>query len=58
MRPLLRWISLVATVVLLAVLGAARTHQQNFVLFLGVVLGSAVLVLVVFVVTARGEPPE
>jgi hypothetical protein len=30
----------------------ARTHQQNFTLFLSVVLGVALLVVVVFVATA------
>ena len=34
LRPLLRWTSLLGGVALLAVLGAARTHQQNFPLFL------------------------
>ena len=43
---------------LLAVLGTARTHQQNFPLFLGVVLGVSVVTVTVFVLTARGEPPE
>jgi len=45
------------TVALLAVLGTARTHQQSFALFLGLVLGMAVLTVVVFVVTAS-RPPE
>jgi hypothetical protein len=36
----------------LAPLGVARTHQQNFPLFLAVVMGLAVLTVVVFVVTA------
>lgn len=58
MRPLLRWISLVATAVVLGVLGAARTHQQNFTLFLAVVLGLSVVVLVVFVATAARDHPE
>jgi len=40
------------------VLGAARTHQQSFALFLGVVLGLSVLILVVFVVTAPGDRPD
>jgi hypothetical protein len=42
----------------LAVLGVQRTHQQNFVLFLGVVLAVSVLVLVVHLVTAQGDRPE
>jgi len=58
MRPLLRWISLAATVGVLGVLGAARTHQQNFTLFLAVVLGLSVVVLVVFVATAGRDHPE
>jgi hypothetical protein len=37
------------------VLGAARTHQQNFPLFLAVVLGLSVLTLAVFVLTAPGD---
>jgi hypothetical protein len=49
-------ISLLGSVALLAALGVARTHQQNFTLFLSVVLGVAVLVVVVFVATEpRGE---
>jgi hypothetical protein len=47
----------VVTVALLAALGTARTHQQSFTLFLGLVLGMAVLTVVVFVVTAS-RPPE
>ena len=43
--------------VLLAVLGSAGTHQRNFTLFLGSVLGLAVLAVAVFVLTEpRGEP--
>jgi len=45
-------------VVVLAVLGTAgtaRTHQQNFVLFLGIVLGLAVAVVAVFVATAGDD---
>ena len=33
-------------------LGTARTHQQNFPLFLAVVLGLSALIAVVFVLTA------
>ncbi|MGH7355648.1 MAG: hypothetical protein ACRELS_13865 [Candidatus Rokuibacteriota bacterium] len=58
MRPLLRWISLVTTVVVLGVLGAARTHQQNFTLFLTAVLGLSALVLIVFVATAARDHPK
>jgi hypothetical protein len=43
--------------VLLAVLGAARTHQQNFPLFLAVVLGLSVLAVAVFVLTAPPRRP-
>jgi hypothetical protein len=38
--------------VLLAVLGAAGTHQRNFPLFLAAVLGVSVLTVVVHVATA------
>jgi hypothetical protein len=34
------------------VLGASRTHLQNFTLFLAVVVGLSVLAVVVFVLTA------
>ena len=43
---------------MLGVLGAARTHQQNFTLFLTVVLGLSVVILVVFVATAARDRPE
>lgn len=43
---------------LLAVLGAARTHQQNFPLFLATVLGVSLVIVAVFVTTAAGDPPE
>jgi hypothetical protein len=39
-------------VVVLAMLGVAGTHQHNFPVFMGVVLGLAVLIVVVFVATA------
>jgi hypothetical protein len=51
LRPLLRWTSLVGCAALLAVLGSAGTHQRNFTLFLGSVLGLAVLAVAVFVLT-------
>ena len=57
MRPLLRWTSLLGSVGLLAVLGAARTHQQNFALFLTAVIGLSVLAVVVFVLTAPPAAP-
>jgi hypothetical protein len=38
--------------VLLAVLGAANTHQQNFPLFLALVVGLSALAVAVFVLTA------
>jgi hypothetical protein len=38
------------------VFGVARTHQANFPLFLGVVIGLSVLVVAVFVATATGDP--
>lgn len=52
---MLRWASLGGMAVALAALGAARTHQQNFVLFLGIVLGLALAVVAVFVVTAGDD---
>jgi hypothetical protein len=55
MRPLLRWISLASVLVVLAVLGVARLHLHNFVLFLAIVLGLAVAIAAVFVATASGD---
>ena len=55
LRPLLRWISLAAVLVVLAVLGVARLHLHNFVLFLAIVLGLAVAITAVFVATASGD---
>ena len=52
MRPLLRWTSLLGSVALLAGLGAARTHQQSFPLFLAVVVALSALIVAVFVLTA------
>ena len=52
---MLRWASLGGMAVGLAALGAARTHQQNFVLFLVLVLGLALAVVAVFVVTAGDD---
>jgi hypothetical protein len=49
---LLRWISLLGGAALLALLGGARTHQHNFPLFLGAVIGLSVLTVVVFVLTS------
>jgi len=40
------------------VLGAARTHQQNFPLFLAVVGGLSVLVVAVFVLTTARDAPS
>jgi hypothetical protein len=38
-------------------LGVARTHQQHFTLFLGVVMGLSALAVAVFVLTEpRGGP--
>ena len=54
LRPLLRWISLVAAVVVLALLGGARLHLHSFVLFLVIVIGLAAAVVAVFVATAHG----
>jgi hypothetical protein len=39
----------------LARLGATNTHQRDFTLFLGSVLGLAVLAVVVFIATASRE---
>jgi hypothetical protein len=39
----------------LAVFGARRLHLHNFVLFLGLVVGLAAVVVAVYVATARGE---
>jgi len=58
LRPLLRWTSLIGSAVLLGVLGAARTHQQNFPLFLTVVVGLSVLAVAVFVLTAAPDAPS
>jgi hypothetical protein len=43
---------------MLAALGARNMHQHNFPLFLGIVLGVAVLTAVVFMVTAPRDPKE
>jgi hypothetical protein len=40
---------------LLAILGTARTHQQNFPLFLVVVLALSALIAVVFVATTKPD---
>lgn len=58
LRPLLRWISLLASAALLGALGVARTHLHNFPLFLAAVLGLAVLVVLVFVATAASDDGE
>ena len=39
-------------IVVLAVLGSSRAHQQNFVLFLAIVLGLTIAVVAVYVATA------
>ncbi|HET9855403.1 MAG TPA: hypothetical protein VFR53_10115 [Methylomirabilota bacterium] len=53
MRPLLRWTSLVGSAALLAVLGAANTHQRNFPVFLTAVLAVSVLTVAIYVATSR-----
>ena len=55
LRPLLRWTSLLVAGVLLAWLGAARMHQQSFVLFLAIVLALAIGIVAVFLATAEGS---
>jgi ABC-type Fe3+-siderophore transport system permease subunit len=55
MRALLRWISLAGCAALLAVLGAAGTHQRSFTLFLVAVLGAAAVTVIVFVATAARD---
>jgi hypothetical protein len=52
LRPLLRWTSLLASLVALIALGGANMHQHNFPVFLGAVLGLAALTVAVFVLTA------
>ena len=58
LRPLLRWISLVLGLAVLTWLGRANMHQRNFPLFLGAVLGLAVLIVGVFVATGSGDEAE
>ncbi len=55
LRPLLRWISLAGSVAVLALLGAAGTHQRHFTLFLGAVVGLSAVAVAIFVATA---PPR
>ena len=43
---------MLASLVVLALLGARNIHQHNFPLFLGIVLGLAALTVTVFVLTA------
>ena len=40
-------------VALLATLGVARTHLHNFPLFLGALVGMAVVIVAIFIATAR-----
>ena len=51
MRPLLRWISLLASGLVLYALGAARFHHHNFPVFLALLLALALVTLVVFLFT-------
>ena len=55
---MLRWTSLLASAALLGVFGTARTHQQNFPLFLAVVVGLSVLAVAVFVLTTAPDAPS
>ena len=50
--------AVLTTAGLLSALGVARVHQQNFTLFLAIVLGLAVLITLVFVVTGPGQTRE
>ncbi len=43
---------------MLSALGAARMHQHDFSLFLGVLLALCVLTVGIFVATATGNSPE
>lgn len=56
MRSALRWASLAATGAVLYALGASGFHHRRFDLFLATVLGLALLIVAVFVATARNEP--
>jgi hypothetical protein len=55
-RSALRWSSLVAAVVVLAVVGEARLHLHDFTRFLLVLLAVAAGVTAMFLVT-RDRPP-
>jgi hypothetical protein len=58
LRPLLRWISLIAAAIVLAVLGSARTHQQSFVLFVVIVVALAAGIVAVFAATGGAGAPD
>jgi hypothetical protein len=52
---LLRWTSLLGSAAVLGALGATRTHQHHFTLFLIVVVGLSILTVGVFVLSASPE---
>jgi hypothetical protein len=54
LRPLIRWTSLALVLAVLAGVGAARLHLQNFPLFVAVVVALALLTVAIFVITAAG----
>lgn len=64
MRSLLRWTSLVASAVVLYVVGVRRLHLHDFNAFIVVLLGIALGILAVFRLTRGGDegrearPPE
>lgn len=55
MRSLLRWTSLVLAAAVLYPLGARGFHHRQFDLFLGIVLGLAALIVVVFLTTSTPD---
>ena len=57
MRSLLRWTSLVASGVVLYVVGVRRLHLHDFNAFLLTLLAVAVAIVGVFVATRGDAPP-
>jgi hypothetical protein len=58
LRPLLRWTSLALLLAVLARLGVARLHLQNFPLFVIVVVALSLVTVAVFMATADRKPEE